>query len=475
MSIRAGCAGAMIVMWLGSVSTAVAQTAEAQGPTQLLTGEQKTLRPGYAIGNIAIGDPKVCDFKILPGRLEVMLVAKGQGQTLLTLWDQRGVKRAEIQVEVTSREMAKLKADLTELLRPYPGVQVSGLGARLVLVGTVDTQAELQAIRALAQAAGGVQSLVTSREAAPSPGGVRAAPPAATPRAPAAAPRPVPAGTATLVPLGAGSQGGSSATAGAAPVAVGAGQPSSAAPAPIAPPPMTAAAANPPPPNVTSRAAAPPPVTASPVGGRGSAGIGAAASRVDYDLELIETSSSAPPPEVMGPQGRSLFKTRLSTTPGTSVRQFVTAEGATAPTAGSPVTGISIGVRPTVDAGGRIRTALVVDTNLPIGRPGAGATTQWARAQLEFTVGAGETRYLSERELGALLKPYSMGAEPQTTAAAGGKTPAAPRLTGQDAQIARTLGALFAKRESVARKTDQAPAAQPVLLIVITPYLATMP
>ena len=81
MRARLMLCAAAIVLLAGRVPAVVAQAGESQEPTRLLTGEQKVLRPGYAIGNIAIGDPKVCDFKILPGGLEVMLLAKGQGET----------------------------------------------------------------------------------------------------------------------------------------------------------------------------------------------------------------------------------------------------------------------------------------------------------------------------------------------------------------------------------------------------------
>jgi hypothetical protein len=501
MCIRViGRAVAIVVVLACVVPAAQAQTAQAQSPIAMLTGDQRTLAPGYAIGNIAIGDPKVCDFKMLPGRREVMLVAKGQGHTLLTLWDQQGAKRAEIEIDVTSREVAKLKADLVEVLRPYPGVQVGSLGNRLALTGTVDTLAELQAVKAIAQAAGGVQSLVTSREADTSRSARPAAAAPASPPARTPTPRPISPGTATPVPLGAGSGGGSTtpttpgstmprseplpAPAAAVPVTGAVGQAPSTAPAPLAGAPGPAAVPNPPPPNVAP-AGVPMPTPVAPTTGRQPSArptaAGANTARVEYEIELIETSASAPPPEVMGPQGRSLFRTRVSATPGTEVRQFIAAEGAPSPAGAGALTGISIGIRPTVDGGGRVRTSLVVDTNLPIGRVTATkAPATWSRAQLDFSVSAGETRYVTERELGALFKPYSVAADPasgtQTGGRAGGGARVTPPLTGEEARIARTLGGLFGKRDVTASsKAQQTPANQPVLLIVITPYLATAP
>jgi hypothetical protein len=476
MHIRARVLAAALAAWCAWVPGTRAQPAGVENPTRLLTGEQRIVRPGFAMGNIAIGDPRVCDFKVLPGRLEVMLAAKGPGRTLLTIWDQKGAKRVEVDIDVTSREMAQLRSDLVELLRPYPDVQVGTLGGRLVITGTVQTQAQLKAVRAIAQAAGsGVQSLVTAQEgdppssaARPAPAAPRASTPPVTTSAPAGASqsprRPLPAGTSTPVPLGSAAGGAGTSATGVAPAP-------SAVPAPVAAPPMPEAAADPPAPNVSGRSAAAP--SASSAGARPAGS--ALMSRIDYELELFETMSDAPPPEVMGPQGRSLLKARVSTTAGTAVRQFISVDGGGAPPAAAgSVSGISIGLRPAVEPGGRVRTALVLDTNLPIGRSGTGGPVQWARAQLEFTVSAGETRYLTERELGQLLKPYSLGAD-ATRGAAGNPAGAGAKLAipgpaGDGVQAARGLGSLFARRG--APRNPKAPAPEPVLLIVITPFVA---
>jgi hypothetical protein len=158
--------------------------------------EQRVMTRGYAVGNVAIGDPAIADFKVLPGRREILLSGLGEGTTTLILWDQQNVKRDEVLIAVTTRAAASLKDELTKLLAGFTGVSVQTLAGALVLSGTVASESDRDAVAAIAEAAG-IRSLVRF---VPPPG---AAAPAAAPDAPPDAPAdppaadpPVPAGPA---------------------------------------------------------------------------------------------------------------------------------------------------------------------------------------------------------------------------------------------------------------------------------------
>jgi hypothetical protein len=146
---------------IGLVLFAIALTASvsaraADVQTQDLTlfvGEQQTFTPGYAVGDIQVLNPEVANFRVQPGRRELMLVGKGKGETQLIIWDQKRVKRHEIKLIVRSRDEMKQETDLKELLKDFPTVQVRRLGDRLVVSGTVSTQADLDAISRIANVA----------------------------------------------------------------------------------------------------------------------------------------------------------------------------------------------------------------------------------------------------------------------------------------------------------------------------------
>jgi hypothetical protein len=145
-----------------------AQTTPTQREETLFVREQQSFAPGYPIGNIAIGDPAVADFRVLAGRKELLLFGRGPGKTTLTLWDQRNAKRDEILIIVITREEFERERDLRELLKPYSTVEVRKLGSTLVVSGIVNGRAELEAISKIATVAG-AQNLVTVAGAASTP------------------------------------------------------------------------------------------------------------------------------------------------------------------------------------------------------------------------------------------------------------------------------------------------------------------
>jgi len=149
---------------LGLAGTLVpARPAAADVITQDLTlfiGEQQTFRPGYPMGDVQVLNPEVANFtKVQEPRRELMLVGKSKGETQLIIWDQKRVKRHEIHVIVRSRDEMKQEADLKELLKDFPTVQVRRLGEQLVVSGTVSSQNDLDAVGRIANVAN-AQNLV---------------------------------------------------------------------------------------------------------------------------------------------------------------------------------------------------------------------------------------------------------------------------------------------------------------------------
>ena len=106
----------------------------------MLVGDQQVMEPGFAVGDIAIGDPAVADFRVRPGRRAVLLIAKGPGRTKLILWDQRGHARHEYDIVVETAEQAQAESKLRTLLRDFPSVKVERIGDGLVVTGSVSSR-----------------------------------------------------------------------------------------------------------------------------------------------------------------------------------------------------------------------------------------------------------------------------------------------------------------------------------------------
>jgi len=418
---------ALITTMLALTAAATAaQTTATRPAIEVQTGEQKVLEPGFAIGNIAIANPDICDFRVLPERRAVLLVPAREGHTTLTFWDQQGRKRDEFPIEVLSRETVKLKNDLAALLRPYPGVEIRTLGSRLTLTGVVDTPAQLQQVQAIASASS-VSSIVS-----------------VGPRATGAGPVVVPVlpDPSMVVP-----PPPSTTTATSPPIVV-----------PTEPPSRTTL----PPPPATRVVPVAPVTDAASAGARGPAARTAMPSRVEYDVELIQLTASAPPPDVVAPHGVSLFRGRLAAAAGAPARQLLGVNrGALQPQSASDasasIVGLSVAVEPAIDDAGVVRTRLVVDTNLPLGLADPSAPPRWRRAQIDVRGAAGQTQYVTEQDLARAFASADAAAPPAAGAPA-------------SAEYVEAVAALplFAGRG----RTVSTAASPSVLVIAVTPARA---
>ena len=141
---------------LGFAALAGAQTAAAPAGTtpkevRLLVGDQSVLEPGFAVGDIAVADPNVADYRVRPGRRAILLLGKGSGRTKLILWHQDNKTRAEVELIVETREQAEAENKLRVLLRDYPSVKVDRVGSSLVVTGSVSAEDDLALIERMAQ------------------------------------------------------------------------------------------------------------------------------------------------------------------------------------------------------------------------------------------------------------------------------------------------------------------------------------
>jgi hypothetical protein len=166
------------------LSAALAAQEPVTEEKTVFVAAQQSFTPGFAVGDIAIAEPEIADYKVLPGRKELLLYGKTPGTTTLILWDQRRVKRAVITIHVVTRESVQAEKDLNELVADFPDVKVRRLKGQLVLTGTVDNASDLEALQKIADTAEAANLVRLSGNAAPAP----------TPASP---------GTATSAPAGA--------------------------------------------------------------------------------------------------------------------------------------------------------------------------------------------------------------------------------------------------------------------------------
>lgn len=125
----------------------------------LLAGQSRLLR-FPAISRAAIGNPSVADIAILSGG-EVLLNAKGAGETLLYVRNAKGAASVSVKVVVPAPAVTDVAGDINRALEGT-GVTAVSNGNTVVLRGEVDTpEAEAKAVAVAKAYTPNVASLVT--------------------------------------------------------------------------------------------------------------------------------------------------------------------------------------------------------------------------------------------------------------------------------------------------------------------------
>jgi hypothetical protein len=176
---------ALVAVALLVLSAGLAAQEPVTEEKTVFVAAQQSFTPGFAVGDIAIAEPEIADFKVLRGRKELLLYGKTPGTTTLIIWDQRRVKRAVITINVVTRESVQAEKDLNELVADFPDVKVRRLKGQLVLTGTVDNASDLEALQKIADTAEAANLVRLSANATPASPGVVS--PTGTPVAPGSA------------------------------------------------------------------------------------------------------------------------------------------------------------------------------------------------------------------------------------------------------------------------------------------------
>lgn len=190
---------------------------------------------------------------------------------------------------------------------------------------------------------------------------------------------------------------------------------------------------------------------------------------VEYLIEVYESPSSAPPPDVAGPQGRRLFIGTIKGNLGEEVRHFVPVGEATSDPA--KMRGISIAFTSRL-AEALLETEMIVDTNLPFGPYDQKKDPVWLRARTSFAVQPGARQYVPEAALAQGIEPSmappGAGGEP----GAGDRAAQAVVEAGVNATIGRTPIAGFLPPAGDVIGQNRSPRPRPTaLLFVVTPVV----
>ncbi len=130
-------------------SPAQASGDEATPPLQLVAGHVRVLSLPSAASRVAVGDPKVADYRMI-SPTELYLVGKTTGTTNLVIWRANG-ESTTLQVSVTP-DLAPLARSLRDNLPQEKSIDLRTASGRLVIAGTVSNPLAAAAAHSLADA-----------------------------------------------------------------------------------------------------------------------------------------------------------------------------------------------------------------------------------------------------------------------------------------------------------------------------------
>lgn len=134
---------------LGTAKVTVAAPESAPEMARLALNKTTTVLLPSPVRDIVVGNPDVVD-ALVRSPNQVMLVARGVGQSEVTIFGQTGAAMRRIAVDVHI-DADGLKAVLSEVLPDEPRIRVSGVGDSVYLAGTVKSDVSVAQARSLAR------------------------------------------------------------------------------------------------------------------------------------------------------------------------------------------------------------------------------------------------------------------------------------------------------------------------------------
>ena len=134
----------LAVSWILPGASVTAAT--LGGKLKMTLGQQRVLDVPAPLEQVAIGDPKVLDVKIISQGRQVLVTAIGVGETDLLTWDVYGNQVSTL-VRVITKDVRVIRDEILGMLGDVEGVQVRTVGERVIIDGEVYTRRDFERIK----------------------------------------------------------------------------------------------------------------------------------------------------------------------------------------------------------------------------------------------------------------------------------------------------------------------------------------
>lgn len=134
-----------------ALSPGAGKDLKAGGEVQVLrvVAGQSRIEEIPGITQVAIGDARIADVKVLDKRNELMISGIREGMTTLRVW--QGEKKTDYLIRVLRTDPRILADDLREIVEEIPGVEVRIVGERVMVTGRVLNAMDYQKVQAISR------------------------------------------------------------------------------------------------------------------------------------------------------------------------------------------------------------------------------------------------------------------------------------------------------------------------------------
>ena len=157
----------MVLALFCVVSSAHAQDesfeTSASGAKQinLVVGTQKLISLPYNFGDISVGNSSTMSVTPIRARKEILLHGLRPGINSLIIFDTRGNRRDEYEIQVLSENLNRLMNNVKNLLADIEGLRFRIVGDKIIVEGEVFLEDEIRRVEAVAEKNPNVLALVT--------------------------------------------------------------------------------------------------------------------------------------------------------------------------------------------------------------------------------------------------------------------------------------------------------------------------
>jgi pilus assembly protein CpaC len=149
----------MVGIFLLCLGVFQVQISEAKKSIALTVGQSKVVKFDFQIQKAATGAPAVCVIN-RTDLSEILINAKGVGETNILLWDDNQQLREELIVTVSINDSARLAKELETIFENIEGVKTKTVGNSVVVEGEVFSRKDLDRVNSILGEMAGTINLV---------------------------------------------------------------------------------------------------------------------------------------------------------------------------------------------------------------------------------------------------------------------------------------------------------------------------